>query len=353
MENTNLQNYLNAMTLESFAEIRSSQEPKDRLRYFDVVLEGSTESNAILLQKLYVDIISKSNIDYGQIPDSQGAFTNYQGYKQMSLAMGYLNKLFEGTSSNEIKLMNELHDMIIACRKDYEFGYKFGVEIIKTMYCVSVLTLYELINVCILKYTKRMRNDTFINLSFSDKKKKDIIVIRGAKSLVKGYKDGQWSKLMIEIRKNPEILKYGAAVPANEAGLGAAIAGFKTLAMAHPAVSIPVGIVLAFITILVSIRLLVYWFYKGTSSIKESAKRQKEFVDFAISQDKAKGVSENIVNKEQKLSGRLGSIVNWIEVHILKTNKDAEKELEESNKENYAKKDFVSNQVGFGGNIEF
>ena len=71
MSDVNLRYLLPDVVMESFYDMRNSQPPKDRLHYLDVVLEGSVESNATLLQKLYTDIISKSNIDYGQIPDSQ------------------------------------------------------------------------------------------------------------------------------------------------------------------------------------------------------------------------------------------------------------------------------------------
>ena len=52
MSEINLRYYANDAVMESFFDMRNAQEPKDRLHYFDVVMEGSAETNAILLQKL-------------------------------------------------------------------------------------------------------------------------------------------------------------------------------------------------------------------------------------------------------------------------------------------------------------
>lgn len=360
---------------ESFCEMRSAQPPKDRLHYFDVVLEGSVETNAVLLQKLYNDIISRSNVDYGQIPDSHGVLTRYKEYDLMVQSMDKINKLFEGAPTSEVTLMNKLHDMIITCKKDYEFGYKFNVEIVKISYCTAVLTLYELINICILEYTSKLRVKSGIGFKFNRIPKKDILVIRGATSLLKSYESGQWTKMMNEFKKDPSIIglateagifdksigemaepfinKYkimgdaGTGAKFNPKGVANAIgAGIKKIPL-------PVKIIAAVIGIFIAIRELIIVFFNSATKMKDYLRTQKEFVDATISQELQDGTPDSVVKKHQKLADRLEGIANFIEVRILKTNGDAKKDLESANKENYSKQELTSQPAGFGGEIEF
>lgn len=362
--------------LESFHEMRLAQPPKDRLHYFDVVLEGNTETNAVLLQKLYTDIISRSNVDYGLIPDSQGVLIRYKEYELMSQSMDKINLLFEGNPSSEVTMMNKLHDMIISCKKDYEFGFKFNVEIVKIAYCTAVLTLYELINICILEYTSKLRHKSGIGFKFNKIKKKDILVIRGATSLLKSYETGQWTKMMNEFKKDPSIIglateagifdksigemvepfinKYnimggpGQKAKFNPKGLGDAVnAGLNMIPL-------PVKIIVGVIGIFIAIRELIVVFYNSATKMKDYVKTQKEFVDATISQEIQDGTPDAVIKKHQKLADKLDGIANFIEVRILKTNSDAKRDLDASNRENYSKQELTSQPTnGFGGGIEF
>lgn len=362
--------------LESFCEMRNAQPPKDRLHYFDVVLEGSAETNAILLQNLYNDIIARSNVDYGTIPDSQGVLIKYKEYDLMVQSMDKINSLFGNTPTEEVTMMNKLHDMIITCKKDYEFGYKFNVEIVKIAYCTAVLTLYELINICILEYTSKLRSKSGIGFKFNKVKKKDILILRGAKSLLKSYETGQWTRMMNEFKKDPSIIglateagifdksigemvepfinKYnimggpGAAAKFNPKGLVNAVsAGINKIPL-------PIKIIAIVIGIFIAIRELIVVFFNSAMKMKDYLRTQKEFVDATISQELQDGTPDAVINKHQKLAERLEGIANFIEVRVLKTNTDAKKDLESTNKENYSKQDLNTQPSnGFGGSIEF
>jgi hypothetical protein len=358
MISVNLQSMItDDVVLESMNDMRLAQPAKDRLHYFDVVMEGTAESNAIILQKLYTDIISKSNIDFGNIPDSRGNLIKYTGYSLMQQSMGLINQLFQGVASDEVTMMNQLHDMIISCKKDYEFGYSFDIEIIKLAYCLAVSSLYEMINICILAYTKKMRSDANIEFDFSKVKKKDVLILSNTKSLLKSYTSGQWGKMIAALKKDPHMLDtevaneaagsiFGQKVSFGE-GVKAVVGSIQKI---PKAIAIPVAIVAALISLLFIIRNLIYIFYSGSIKIKDYAKTQKEFVDLAIQQEKEDGEPDVIIKRHTKLSERLSSIANFIEVKILHTNQKAKDELATSNKENYNAGDF---KPTFGGNIEF
>ena len=95
--------------------------------------------------------------------------------------------------------------------------------------------------------------------------------------------------------------------------------------------------------------LLIYVFYCGAANLKDWLKIQKEFVDADIRSELMDGkTSATTIEKHRKLSDRLENIANFIEIHILKEDSDAKKEMAESNKDNFNKSDFT-NPVGFGG----
>lgn len=356
MSDMNLKKVLSEPIMESFYDMRNDQPPKDRLHYFDTVLEGTVETNATLIQKLYVDIISRSNIDYGTIPDSHGNLIKYKGYKLMAESMDNINKLYEGISSDEVTMMNKLHDMIISCRADYEFGYKFDIEMIKITYCVAVMALYELINVCILAYTKQMRKNGAIEFDFVKVKKKDVIVIRGARSLLKAYESSQWTRMVQGCKKDPTLMKMSPATESSifgnySAGQVAEIVANKFNAIPEP-IKVGAVVVVAIISVLVGIRALVYFFYHNASRLKDYLRTEKEFVEAVVKTEIVEGESSVVIEKHSKLAEKLESVANFIEVRILKTNADAKDDMSSSNASNYSPSEFRQT-AGFGGNIEF
>ena len=354
MSNTSLKPYLNEYALEAFFDMREDQKPCDRMRYMDAVLEGSVETNASLIQKLYTDILSRSNIDFGRIPESQGALTKYKDYKLMVEAIDDINRLYEGKPSQDVTDMNKLHDIIISCRKDYEFGYKFDVGIIKISYCVAVMSLYEMINICILGYTRQMRKDSGIEFDFRKIRKKDVIVVRGARSLIKCYESGQWARMVNDCKKDPGLF---ATAPATEAGflgfdtVGHAIAAAQT---AHPVIFTSVVVVAAIIGVLVAIRALVYFFYHNTNRIKNYIDTQKEFVDAYTRTEMDSGAKADVVEKHSQLSDKLQGMANYIEVRILKSDSDAKKDMAKTNATVYTKSEITqASPSSLGGDIEF
>lgn len=336
----------NDVVMEAMSEVRSAQPVNERMHYFDVVLEGTSETNAILLQKLYNDVLSRSNIDYGAIPDSRGILTKYKEYTMISDAMSKLNVLFKGIDCDELKLMNEFHDMIISCKKDYEFGYQFDIELIKVTYCNCVLVLHELINACVLAYTKKIRKDAKITFSIPKIQKKETLMIRGAKQLLKGYKSGQWAKMITEMKKDPISLKKTSV--ATEAGFDNWAGALDIL----PGWLKVVGaVIVGIIGLLFAIRSIVYYFYYGRTKISETLKQNKEFVETEIRNEKEEGFSEDTITKHQKLADKLASLADWISVKTGHADKEATKEISKSNAENYSASEFSN--AGFGGKIEF
>ena len=129
--------------LENFNEMMLAQDAKDRLHYIDIATEAalSPAGKSKLIQQLYVDIVSKSNIDFGKIPDSKGNITAYAYYDPMYRSIAALNQLFADKKVDELDLTNKLHDMIITCRSDFEYGYRYDIAIIQNNFSRPVSSL--------------------------------------------------------------------------------------------------------------------------------------------------------------------------------------------------------------------
>lgn len=357
--------------MESFNEMRLAQPPKDRLNYFDIVLEGTSQANATLLQKLYNDIIARSNVDFGSIPDTKGNLLRYKEYPLMQQSMDAINRLFEGVPSENVKMMNELHDMIISCRKDYEFGFAYDIEILKLTYNSTVMSLYEMINLCILTYTKKMKDKAGIELG-TKKDKNNLILIRNVKGLLKQYKEGQWAKIIATFKKDPRMMDVTVAneslwgtkivqkivkgktenVIVNRT-LGDAVKSAVDIHNKIPAfIRIPLDVVAVLVTLLFIIRGFVALFYSGSARINDYSKTQKAFLDAAIQQEKEDGTPDTVISKHTKLSERLSNISTFIETKIFRMNKEAKKDIQESNAQNFTTNDFKGSSFSSGG-IEF
>lgn len=344
------------VVLEGLYQMRQDQPPKDRLKYGDIVFEGSTEKNAILLQKLYTDIIAKSNIDFGTIPDSRGNLVKYSGYPLIQQSMDRINALFSGVSSEEVTLMNEIHDMIVSCKTDFMYGFTMQNEFVKVTYNTAVMTLYELINICILSYAKKLRSTKGIDFEFGKVKKKDLIVIKNAKSLLKGYKNGQWNTAMKAFRNNPGLLNVSPATEGSlfgkDVSFGEGIKGIvDTIGKVPSIIKIPLMAIAAIIGLMMIVRGLISLFWTGVVKIRDYAKVQQKFVDITLRTEEDEGVDEKTLKFHQTVSNKLGDIANFIEVRVLQSDKKAKEEIRKSNAENFQASDFTD--VGFGGDVEF
>ena len=342
--------------MESLTDLRMAQPPKDRLHYFDVALEGSAEANANLLQRLYIDVVSKSNIDFGSIPDSRGNFRKYNGYRLMEDSITRLNQLYEGIPSDNMKRLNGLYDMIISCQKDFEYGFSYDIELIQILYNTSVMSLHEMIGVCLFEYNDSLKAKAGNTFNFSNSKKKDLLITKNVDSLIKAYKNGQFQTMMKEFKKNPNLLSTTkipatAAEEANLDGAAALVEGIKYVAdkaggakdaianaiSEHPAIAIPIIAVGAFILLIIIIRNLIYLFWSKSISADEYLKAEKEILDIEIENEKVNGAPEKRIKSYRKFSDKLQRLSDFIEVKILHNDKKAKEELKKSNKENYTK----------------
>ena len=318
--NSYINNFLvDDIVIEGITTLFNDQISSNKYKYMEIAKESvlNPEGKSKMIQKLYADIISKSNIDYGKIPLSKGNLTGYEYYENLSQTLSILNSLLEGKKVEELTLTNKLHDLIITCRSDYEMGFKFDIEFIKLTYNTLVMTLYDMINLCIVAYVDYLKEVKHVEFQFKTFKRSDRMVIKAAKDFIKSYEKGEWIKIIAYFKKNSSNF----------------VGTLLTLATIPTPVAIGAGIVLGFVALLFSIRTLIYLYYSSAMKLNQYIKIQSEFLKVSI--DSSSNDEGNSLDKQKRLLENLNSITSLIETKILKTEKDASKEIKESNSTNF------------------
>lgn len=348
---------------ESFVEIGFSQDGIDKYKYMDAVVESIQipEVQAKLIQRLYDDILSKKLFETVDIDASAGNITKLKNYDVTSRTIDNLNSLIGDKKSNVMKLTNEILGYLIKYRADYEYGYKTENDVIQSYYQVTVYALMELINYSAIEIFDSMRQAAGgIVPGLSQRNNKKFVGI--ASRLAKSYRSGSWSKLIIQLRKmdssrlSKEIRNAGVTeslidvaefaetlknfmqriIGTKEASVAKTIVAIVSIAISGVALFSLVWVILS------ALRLAIYWFYSASAKLADYWDMQAKILEYNI---ESNTFADNETKKEALIN--IQNAVSFIKSKILKTERVVEKELDESNKENFSK-----NELKQMGNID-
>lgn len=330
---------------ESLMDMVNAQPVKDRYEYKTAVIEStlSIASKSQMIQKLYADIISKSHVDFGKIPDSKGDLTSYKYYEDMSQTIGVLNQLLDKNKCQELQIVNDLHDNLVSLRSDFELGYKFDIEFIKLTYCSAVYALHEVIGVCILTYVDYLKSVNGAEFEFKwSKDSNNIFVVNAAKSLNKSFKNGDWQKIMMSFKKDQQNF-LGLFSTIGSVTVGSALAGSLSIPWAPIIIA---GIILLFF----AIRAILYSMYSSAAKLDNYVTVQKELLKLDMDNDLTK-MDPKAIAREDKLMSALDSIANFIKTKIFKSDADAQKEIRETDAKDFSKDELKMAMAGSDINI--
>lgn len=349
---------LNNLATESFSELRADQDPKTYFRYMDVAIEGivNPETRVKLVSRLYDDLMKKGFIDFDKIPLSKGDFTKYAYFKNLTDTIDILGKLFKGCEVDEFKKTQDLYNMIIGCRSDFEYGYKFDIELIKFAYNTLVLSLHRAVDISIMAYIEYIKernaqptgnilknvsnyvsnvsmnvkypNHTYLSTSAKNER---FLIMEGVTHILKLYENGDWTKMINSFKKGRnnwlgtigQVAKASGLVAENYyGGLEATPAG------------VAVVTVVALITTILGLRKIIYVFYSTAYKIDESVKRNKQFLEFTMQN----GVDQSIdaIVKQERLMSFYDRLHDTIESKVFAENTKAKKNLKEANRARFS-----------------
>ena len=283
--------------------------------------KNSDEMTSEVINKMYLEVKSKTkgyNVD--DIDDSRGNIMKVKGYDITADAIDAINRLMGDQKIDCVDLMNDLHDMILSCRSDFEHGYRYNVDMIKVIYETLVLDLYEIVDMCICAYTAMMRNPSQKDFRFKDLTdyRSKTAISQSASGFVGLYKKGDFGRLM-KVLRDPKMA--GSTTVEAMEGIGT---GILLAAVISPLV---IRSVIGFI------RLAVNSFFVKAVKLDDYLNTQSEFLHTAIEAEKNLGDDPNAIAKQEKALNALERLSAFIETKILKVDKEASKQIAEDNKQ--------------------
>ena len=325
-----------------------------------LVTDKDITNKTKLLTRLYSDISAKSLIDFEDIPKCKGDITKYKHYNVILSTLETLNKIFadnENEKFEEVMIMNRLHDLLITLKPDFMYGYLHGIEFIMMQFNTLVLSLVEIENICIMSYLKYVRDVKASSVSFYEFRRKDLLVLRGAKEFISCYDRGEWNTIMKALKKSSKPATEAtlpgagqgelASDPNSDAfikviknvmnGVTSNLSTFtnptlkKIFSDKHIATAGKiVGGVGVLVTLFVGLRWLISYFYSKAARVSDTLKLQVQFIE-AVQND------ERALNpKTAKMANRLvdlaNKVVGVIDYKIFAGNIKAQKDIQMSNK---------------------
>lgn len=357
--------YSNEIILEAFQEMQADQIGRDKIGYVDAAMEAiaNPSAQATIMNKLFKETQKIDEIDFGKIPDSKGDITKYVYYDQLYDSIELINELMKGNQTENIVAMNKLHQILLNARADFVFGFKVNNYIVTSMYKVMVANLHEMIDICIVDVTEYIRNN--LNMSMDKKSMKKVRwVTSNVKNFIKMYESGQWNTLIKYMRTNASKKAYeamaleaeGDVLPQQKSALdlmnmgtsafnkfkgGITAAGdlIKQAPSAFKAAGAPVkGLVIVGIIIsaLMIIRTGIKYFFLGVANISKNLRNQAALLKSATKSDSEDqtgyGFRKKILNTMEKIS-------DVIDYKILKMEKEASKDMAESNRSEFSRQE--------------
>lgn len=357
--------YSNEIILEAFQEMQADQIGRDKIGYVDAAMEAiaNPSAQATIMNKLFKETQKIDEIDFGKIPDSKGDITKYVYYDQLYDSIELINELMKGNQTENIAAMNKLHQILLNARADFVFGFKVNNYIVTSMYKVMVANLHEMIDICIVDVTEYIRNN--LNMSMDKKSMKKVRwVTSNVKNFIKMYESGQWNTLIKYMRTNASKKAYeamaleaeGDVLPQQKSALdlmnmgtsafnkfkgGITAAGdlIKQAPSAFKAAGAPVkglAIVGIIISALMIIRTGIKYFFLGVANISKNLRNQAALLKSATKSDSEDqtgyGFRKKILNTMEKIS-------DVIDYKILKMEKEASKDMAESNRSEFSRQE--------------
>lgn len=357
--------YSNEIILEAFQEMQADQIGRDKIGYVDAAMEAiaNPSAQATIMNKLFKETQKIDEIDFGKIPDSKGDITKYVYYDQLYDSIELINELVKGNQTENIVAMNKLHQILLNARADFVFGFKVNNYIVTSMYKVMVANLHEMIDICIVDVTEYIRNN--LNMSMDKKSMKKVRwVTSNVKNFIKMYESGQWNTLIKYMRTNASKKAYeamaleaeGDVLPQQKSALdlmnmgtsafnkfkgGITAAGdlIKQAPSAFKAAGAPVkglAIVGIIISALMIIRTGIKYFFLGVANISKNLRNQAALLKSATKSDSEDqtgyGFRKKILNTMEKIS-------DVIDYKILKMEKEASKDMAESNRSEFSRQE--------------
>lgn len=274
-------------------------------------------------EKLYQSVIDKGHIDFGGIPKSKGNIKDYDGYENMVETLQTIKKLGETSKSNVgvyadriLEAINNIASLVNV----YSKGFQLNSEYVMIEYNTYVYTcveatsslLYEFVD-----YIKRPDKKTYDIVLKDTKFRPNLFYytqLVGYNNVIKSM-GPNYRKFLESI-----ILKGQQNFVGTETIVGAAAISMVALAI------IPLT------------RKLIWLYWKMRGDISKSLEYQAKFLEMnrtcvEANNEFTEDKKEKILRKQESMRRTLLQIADRLKIKDAKAIKDAERDIQNANKE--------------------
>ena len=272
------------------------------------------------LTKLYDSVVSKSHIDFDDIPHSRGNITQYKGYTNMIEVLTNIMRLAsDEKATNVIEYTKTVQTAITHMRAlapIYEKGFKLKHDYIMLEYNTFVYTIVQGISTLLYEFVDYIKRPDRATID---------IVLKNTKYKANTYYIDQ----LVKFNKINEKMNYSKYL---ESLINNGKDNFTGVEVLGVAAVIAVGLAIVPVT-----RELVYRYYNIRSNISECLAQQAYFLEMNKSvveanSDFSQKKKDAILIKQEKLKNIFLRLSEKLRVNHIKSENSAKSDLQADNK---------------------
>lgn len=324
-----------------------AQERFDFKRKADKTLapKGNAMDQAKVANVLYRDILKEATrvsknpmTTYSIAMKTKGDITKMPDWDTTVKCNNALMHAFtSGKPDPYYSTLSKMDKMMTACKKDFEYGFKYDIEIIKILYGYMVEAYYELMNIIILNYsipmtfpaTRMSNNPMYYN---------DTTVYKSCNTILDLYESGEWKKLMNSLKNSKVAAAESFAFDGSTGNFAIATVNDDPFAVLEGDIidtvidfaKVGVVVVGVVVTLFFAIRSLIAYFFRKMSSYKNNLENQATLLDTIAKTDSSltPEQKEVIERRRDKMQAKAAEISR----KIFKADKEAKEEMKEEAK---------------------
>lgn len=310
--------YSDAIRVICESEIPSVRESKK----IQVILEDTNSPvTTKYVEKLYDSVISKSHIDFDNIPLSKGDITTYKGYANMVEILNIIMKLATEQKSTSVisyvtTVQNAIRHMTLL-KTEYSNGFRIKNDYVMLEYNTYVYTIIQAVSTILYE---------FVDYVKAPDKKVIEITLKNTKYRADTFYIDQLTKFnTVNEKMNYKKFLQSVLHGGNNNFIGTAEA-------------VGIGAVLVVALAIVPItRELIYRFYNVRSNISDCLAQQAYFLEMNKSVVEANNdfnaaKKESIIMKQEKLKVVLLKLSDKLRVSNIKNMNSSKKAIQDDNK---------------------
>lgn len=283
--------------------------------------EAETMSaDKVMVNKLFDTIMSKSNMDFGSIPESKGRVNKFSGYASMVESLNVIDSLAQSKLKNlkEVQVVQNALGNITTNTDIFEKGFKFDVEFIKVLYNTLVTSCLRATSNIIDGYIDFIKGPVSSQLVISQSFDSDNTkIFRLLEEFNNSCKNGTFRKTLLGYFEGDRKNFTGAAIGTSIA-VGMAVAGGLTM-------------------IVPLLRELVYLIFYSRMKISQFLEHQALFLEankeaLEINSNIPDNKRNKVIESQRKTIDKLRKLSDMIRVDYATSTSQSEKEIKNANR---------------------